>query len=190
MARRGNLPTNPNVRAMETKTGSLMVDHAAEKRERRARPAVGGKNFIVAQTQEEIPPYPPSLKEGGRGQEYWNIYWTHAADWLAMTDLPAVTRLCELWDTYAAIMSTMATEGYTIKVTDGRGQTPGARGKQGPHPVWPTMNHLLQQMERIEGDLGFNPVDRSRIRVERGERGSPLDEWRSTRASRKTTSAA
>lgn len=189
MERRGSKPITSNRRALETKTGSQIRDAAGEMRERRARPAVGGKNFIVAQTSELIPPYPPSLKEGGRGREYWTIYWTHAADWLGLTDLPAVTRLCELWDAYTAMMGAMASDGYTVTVTNGRGRSSGSVGKQAAHPAWPTMNHLLQQMERLEGTLGFNPVDRSRIRVERSEKGSPLDEWRSHRAERKTSAA-
>lgn len=158
-------------------------------REYRARPAVGGTNFIVAQTSPTMPPYPPSLKEGGRGQEYWTTYWTHAADWLGLTDLPAVTRMCEMWDVYAELMAAMHTDGLTI-TGSASGRNSATRGKQVPHPLFPTLNQVLDKMERMEGTLGFNPVDRSRIRVERGERGSPLDEWQRSRKERTSPTAA
>ena len=41
---------------------------------------------------------------------------------------------------------------------------------------------ILDDMRRLEGDLGLNPVDRARVRLTKEEEGSPLDRWQRDRA--------
>lgn len=136
---------------------------------------------------ETVPPFPPSLKEGGRGQQYWTIYWIHARSWLSDADFPMVVRLCEVWDTYANVMGTMAQEGYTVVSTSRRASY---RGKSVPHPMLGHLKVLLPEMERLESMLGLNPVSRSRVRVQAEEKGSPLDQWQRARRQTQEATAA
>lgn len=132
---------------------------------------------------DAVPPPPAHLKEDGRGRAYWQTYWEGAGSWLTAADLPGLTRLCELWDLWQDVKEGMLSQGdgHIYTVSRRRGTT----GKYVGHPMLSTLRELATLMEHLEAGLGLNPVERSRIRIERGEKGSPLDEWSRNRAARK-----
>jgi P27 family predicted phage terminase small subunit len=138
---------------------------------------------VIAEPVETIPPRPDTLKEGGRGASYWQTYWTYAAGWLTKADEPLVVRLCELWDVYDAMFrgAHVQTDGTFYTISRSRGST----GKFVPHPMTSHLRNLSEHIERLEGDLGLNPVERSRIRIDTGQKGSSLDEWQREREARK-----
>lgn len=93
-----------------------------------------------------------------------------------------MTRLCELWDTYTAAMAAMMSDGGPA--VESRSRRIEMKGRMLAHPLLAPIRNLSEQMERLEADLGLNPVDRARIRVGKPDKGSSLDEWQKRRASR------
>lgn len=165
-----------NIRALETPEGHKIRD--------RARTRVSPhSNVVIAEPVEATPPRPSTLKDGGRGAAYWDIYWTHAAGWLTKADEPLVIRLCELWDIYDGLWrgAHLQTDGTFYTTSRSRGTS----GKFLPHPMTAHLRNLSEHIERLEGNLGFNPVERSRIRIDPGAKGSTLDEWQRSREARK-----
>lgn len=185
MSIRGKKPTPINVRINENPTGRAVRDRSMRARRNRG----DGGVIIVAEpaSPDSVPTPPMSLKDKGRGQEYWAVYWTHAAAWLTQADMPMVTRLCELWDLYDDLRQgiMLQTDGHYYYESRQRGRT----GKNVGHPMLASVKDVVALMERLEGDLGLSPVERSRIRLERGEKGSPLDEWQRSRQARKTATS-
>jgi P27 family predicted phage terminase small subunit len=122
----------------------------------------------------DAPPPPPQLAEAGR--EAWATYWTHGRAWLAPTDRPIITRLCELLDVRAEIAARMASEGL-LQVSEDTGRSFG-------HRLLNDWRGLNRDIAELEDRCGLNPAERSRLGVAEVRVASELDQLISRRAGR------
>lgn len=182
--RRGSPPTPTAIRLLTNPTNKKLSDKTKN---------AGNGDLVVAMPIKGRPAYPMSLKPGGRGRRYWRLYWEKAS-WLAEADYPIVLRMCELWDIWEALHRRMLADGdgepFLETETSRRRRSEADHAKHRVHPMLSALMHLLTQMERLEGLLGFNPVDRSRIRIAAGPQESSLDSWQRQRKERSKTQQA
>jgi len=180
---RGPKPEPAELRVLTTPAGNRVADRSrASRHARRLGVQVGNVVYAEEAHPEEIPTPPHTLMQGGRGEANWKIYWTHANAWLTEADIPAVTRICELWDQYAHIQAMIASDGgvtYTNEMRRGM-----SKGKQVAHPLLRELRVVSKEMQELEQDLGFNPVARARVRVGSASKESPLDQWQRRRSQR------
>lgn len=179
--RRGRQPTVTALRVLTNPTGKRLSDKTKN---------AGNGDLVVALPMEGRPNYPMALKPGGMGRRFWRLYW-EKAPWLAAADYPMVLRLCELWDVWASLKARMLDDGSgepwveVVKARRSRNDSSRDTVAHRVHPMLSSLMHVMTQMERLEGLLGLNPVDRSRIRIAGGEDQSSLDSWKKRRDSRK-----
>jgi phage terminase small subunit len=168
MARAGRPPTPISQRELTTKTGNIVPDKSS----------VGtvNKNAVVVLTDPvlEVPKPPDLLRVGRRGRRAWRDYWT-SAHWLTLADYETVVRLCVLIDHTDAMLEYFEANGIFGKDKDGVDSASGPYGQY---------LRAIHEMLVIEDRLGLSPVERSRIRIESKQKGSPLDAWRDRRKAR------
>src|SRR5690242_6483022 len=89
----------------------------AEQHRRRGNPShkklpdVSG--VVALAPADGVPPVPPSLRESGA--RAWSRLWAAGAAWLApQTDVAIMTRLCEAYDTRAAMLAVIERDGLMI----------------------------------------------------------------------------
>lgn len=70
-----------------------------------------------------IPPYPRQLRAAGK--RAWDLYWTYGKVWLAHTDIPTITELCQLHDEEAILRARIEKEGWTEQTAYPRMLQPG-----------------------------------------------------------------
>lgn len=120
----------------------------------------------IAAKPPRTPPVPAAL--GPAGRTAWLVYWTHGAPWLSEVDVPIVHRLCKLHDVAAAIEDAIKAEGLTVvnEKTE----------RSALHHLVDRMLGVYGRMDDMGALLGFDPVNRARIKVERPP-ADALREW-------------
>lgn len=168
MATSGRQPVATELKLITTREGHKVRDNSTA---RRLKPDHGTVP-VLADRPDHIPYTPKELKRDGRGRRYWRLYWESARQWLGISDMPMVERLCLLHDQAEEMHLTLAKEGSTVV---------GNHGFSIAHPLWRGYHEVLRQLERLEIELGLSPVQRSRIRIQAKDTESSLDTWRNAR---------
>ncbi len=120
----------------------------------------------IATKPSRLPPVPAGLDAHGRAA--WQLYWTDGFAWLAKVDMPLIFRLCKLHDLAAAVEAAIRDDGMTT--------TNKETGRQALHHLVNNLLGIYGRMDDMGSLLGFDPANRSRIKVER----APVDalgEW-------------
>ena len=120
----------------------------------------------TAAKPSRIPPTPPGLEAPGRAA--WTLYWTEGAAWLAKVDVPIVHRLCKLHDLTAATERVVRDESLMHENE--------RTGRSALHHLVNTLLGLYGRMDAMGSLLGFDPANRSRIKVDRLP-ADALGEW-------------
>ncbi len=111
---------------------------------------------IIEGSVDRIPDAPGHL--GAEGKRRWDEVWSVADKWLVpMLDMGLLVRYCEGFDerTY-----------WKGLLTRGR-MTTGSVGQPRVHPATVELAKLDDRLTRWEAELGFTPVSRTRLHVEK-----------------------
>ena len=117
----------------------------------------------------EIPDAPDHL--GQAGSDAWTLYWTHGRAWLAATDIPLMTQLCEAHDEAQRLADTIREEGLT--------QLSDKTGRSFAHHLYNDLRGLRREIREMWSLAYMTPTDRGRASVKPLER-DPLSEWQAT----------
>lgn len=114
----------------------------------------------------DIPPVPEQL--GTAGREAWALYWTHGRAWLAMTDIPILTQLCEAHDEADRLAAMIREEGLThLNDKTGRSFT---------HHAYNDLRGLRREIRELWSLCYMTPTDRGRASVKPADE-DPLAQW-------------
>jgi len=114
----------------------------------------------------DVPPPPPSL--GLAGQAAWALYWQHGRAWLAMTDIPILTQLCETHDEAERLAERIREEGLTA-VNE-------KTGRSFAHHLYNDLRGLRREIRELWSLCYMTPTDRGRANAKPTE-VDPLSEW-------------
>ncbi len=114
----------------------------------------------------DIPPAPDHL--GAAGQAAWRLYWQHGRAWLAMTDVPILTQLCEAHDEADRIADVIRDEGLTHLNDE--------TGRSFAHHLYNDLRGLRREIRELWSLCYMTPTDRGRANVKPAE-VDPLAEW-------------
>ena len=114
----------------------------------------------------DIPLPPPSL--GAAGQAAWALYWQHGRAWLAMTDIPILTQLCEAHDEAERLAERIRAEGFT--------QVNEKTGRSFAHHLYNDLRGLRKEIRELWSLCYMTPTDRGRANAKPTE-VDPLAEW-------------
>jgi hypothetical protein len=131
-----------------------------------------GRRPLGNSARGEIPaviPDPPQ-QLGDAGREAWTLYWTHGRVWLASTDIPILTQLCEAHDEAERLAVTIRSEGLT--------QLNDKTGRSFAHHLYNDLRGLRREIRELWQLTYMTPTDRGRANV-RVPEVDPLDEWAS-----------
>ena len=110
-------------------------------------------------------PDPPDVL-GASGKRRWEQVWAVADKWLIPElDVTLITRYCEGFDERAYWQGVIRREG---RMAEGSMRQPKV------HPAVEELHKLDDRLTKWETELGFSPVGRSRLRVEK-KRQAPKD---------------
>jgi len=123
-------------------------------------------NKVRGQIPASIPPAPSHL--GHAGSEHWDLYWTHGRAWLASSDIPTITQLCEAHDEEERLRTTMQEEGFLV-MSD-------KTGRSFTHHLYAELRGLRKEMRELWSLCYMTPTDRGRANV-KVEEVDPLSEW-------------
>lgn len=112
-------------------------------------------------------PDPPSTL-GVEGRKAWALYWKHGRAWLALTDVPILTQLCEAHDEDARLRAAIKKGGLIKTNTTSNGQH--------VNPLYNDLRGLRREMRELWSLCYMTPTDRGRAQVKPAE-VDPLDEW-------------
>jgi P27 family predicted phage terminase small subunit len=113
-----------------------------------------------------IPGAPDSL--GTAGKAAWTLYWQHGRAWLAMTDIPILTQLCETHDEADRLASAIREEGL-VHVND-------KTGRSFAHHLYNDLRGLRREIRELWSLCYMTPTDRGRANAKPTE-VDPLAEW-------------
>lgn len=113
-----------------------------------------------------IPPPPDHLRDAGRRE--WDLYWTHGRVWLAYTDLPILTQLCEAQDEAFDLRAKIMAEGLT--------QVSKTTGRSFVHQSYNDLRGLRREIRELWQLTYMTPTDRGRANVKVDE-ADPFAEW-------------
>ena len=114
----------------------------------------------------EVPPTPDHLGDAGRAA--WSLYWSHGRAWLAMTDIPILTQLCEAHDEAERIAATIREEGLT--------HVSEKTGRSFIHQAYNELRGVRKEIRELWSLCYMTPTDRGRASVKPTEK-DPLTEW-------------
>ena len=114
----------------------------------------------------DVPPPPPSLSSAG--QAAWALYWQHGRAWLAMTDIPILTQLCETHDEAERLAERIREEGLTA-VNE-------KTGRSFAHHLYNDLRGLRREIRELWSLCYMTPTDRGRANAKPTE-VDPLSEW-------------
>jgi hypothetical protein len=117
-----------------------------------------------------VPDPPESLGEAGRAA--WDLYWQHGRLWLALTDVPILTQLCETHDEADRIARAIRDEGLT--------QVNEKTGRSFAHHLYNDLRGLRREMRELWSLCYMTPTDRGRANVKIVEQ-DPLEQWAQSR---------
>lgn len=112
------------------------------------------------------PPVPVTLDSPGRAA--WDLYWRYGSAWLAYTDIPMVTRLCEMVDDATAMRATIREEGLMHR-------NPRTK-RSAAHFGLSQLLGVYKAIADLESAAGFTPTDRSRLKVDAPDEGDALEQ--------------
>ncbi len=105
---------------------------------------------------DRVPDPPPRL--GALGRQRWADVWAVADKWLVPAlDLGLLVRYCEGFDERA----------YWKRLLKKGRMTTGSVGQPRVHPATVELAKLDDRLTRWEAELGFTPVSRARLHVEK-----------------------
>lgn len=113
-------------------------------------------------------PEPPAHL-GDTGRAAWALYWQHGRAWLAMTDIPILTQLCEAHDEAQVLVGVIRAEGLTHR----NGET----GRSFAHHLYNDLRGLRREIRELWSLCYLTPTDRGRANVRPATGVDPLDEW-------------
>lgn len=129
-----------------------------------------GKRALGSRVRGEIPKAIPRVPHGlgpvGRGA--WALYWKHGRPWLAMTDIPILTQLCEAHDEAAALTATIKAEGLTTLNEE--------TGRSFAHHLYNDLRGLRREIRELWSLCYMTPTDRGRANAQ-PEIVDPLEQW-------------
>jgi P27 family predicted phage terminase small subunit len=111
---------------------------------------------VVAEVADAVPlenPAPLHLKAEGR--KLWERV-TYGAHWLAESDTPTLTLLCEKYDRRAQFLADLARTDAVL-FTD--------KGYAYPNPLVGMLSTIENEIARLFSALGLTPTDRTRMGV-------------------------
>jgi len=123
-------------------------------------------NKVRGAIPSDVPPPPPSL--GAAGQAAWTLYWQHGRAWLAMTDIPILTQLCEAHDEAERLADRIREEGLT--------QVNEKTGRSFAHHLYNDLRGLRREIRELWSLCYMTPTDRGRANAKPTE-VDPLSEW-------------
>ena len=118
----------------------------------------------------QVPSPPPSL--GAAGKAAWDLYWQHGRPWLALTDIPILTQLCEAHDEEERLAAAVRDLGLI--------QVNKRSGKPHVHPLYNDLRGLRREMRELWSLCYMTPTDRGRANA-RPEVEDPLEAWEAGR---------
>lgn len=113
-----------------------------------------------------VPPVPAHLGEAG--QKAWALYWQHGKAWLATTDIPILTQLCETHDEAERLAAIIREEGLT--------QVSENTGRSFAHHLYNDLRGVRKEIRELWSLCYMTPTDRARAQV-KVEQVDPLTEW-------------
>ena len=135
---------------------------------RRPLPALAS----VAALAAAVDPAPVHLDDDGRA--LWDLV-SRAAVWLAPSDLPTLTLLCELADRRAVFVALLEESGPVLANPSGRLVA---------NPIVGMLSTLERQIVDLSSLLGLTPADRTRLGVAEVKATSALEDMINRRARR------
>lgn len=115
---------------------------------------------------DAIPKPPAHL--GASGKAAWKLYWQHGRAWLAMTDVPILTQLCETHDEADRLADIIRREGLTHRNEE--------TGRSFAHHLYNDLRGLRREIRELWSLCYMTPTDRGRASVKPTE-VDPLAEW-------------
>jgi len=113
-----------------------------------------------------MPPAPDHL--GAAGKVAWDLYWQHGRAWLAMTDIPILTQLCEAHDEADRLAERIREEGLTHLNEE--------TGRSFAHHLYNDLRGLRREIRELWSLCYMTPTDRGRANAKPIET-DPLQEW-------------
>lgn len=112
---------------------------------------------VIEGAIDHVPDPPDGL--GAEGKRRWSEVWGVADKWLVQQlDLSLLIRYCEAHDERAAYRALVRKEGRISR---------GSTGQPKVHPAVEQIERIDAAMLRMEDALGFHPVSRARLHVEK-----------------------
>jgi P27 family predicted phage terminase small subunit len=129
-----------------------------------------GRRPIVGKVQGDIPTTIPDAPRHLRvaGKKAWELYWTHGRAWLATTDVPILTQLCEAQDEAERLRLVIRREGLT--------QQNEETGRSFAHHLYNDLRGLRREIRELWSLCYMTPTDRARANVKTTEI-DPLEAW-------------
>lgn len=114
---------------------------------------------VIEGAVDRIPDPPEHL--GAEGRSRWDQVWSVADKWLVPSlDMGLLVRYCEGFDERAY---------WKGQLRKGR-MTTGSVGQPRVHPASQELAKLDERLTRWESELGFTPVGRARLHVEKRQK--------------------
>jgi P27 family predicted phage terminase small subunit len=115
---------------------------------------------VIEGAVDRIPDAPEFL--GVLGKRRWGEVWSVADKWLVPTlDMGLLVRYCEGFDERAYWQGLLKREGRMSR---------GSTGQPKVHPAVEELHRLDERLTRWEAELGFTPIGRTRLHVEKRDR--------------------
>ena len=112
---------------------------------------------VIEGSVDRIPDAPSTL--GAEGKARWNQVWSTADKWLVpTTDMALLVRYCEAIDARTYWKSVIKKEGRMSR---------GSTGQPKVHPAVEELGKIDDRLLRWESELGFTPVGRARLHIEK-----------------------
>jgi P27 family predicted phage terminase small subunit len=112
---------------------------------------------VIEGAVERIPDPPETL--GAEGKKAWLRVWSVADKWLVPTlDLSLLVRYCEAHDERSYYRALIKKQG---RMSEGSMRQPKL------HPAVEELDRIGSAMLRMEDALGFSPVSRARLHIEK-----------------------
>jgi P27 family predicted phage terminase small subunit len=112
---------------------------------------------VIEGSVDQIPNAPAHL--GAAGTRRWDEVWSVADKWLVPTlDVSLLVRYCEAHDDRAAYKAIVKKDGRISR---------GSTGQPKVHPAIEQIDRIDSALLRMEDALGFHPVSRARLHVEK-----------------------
>lgn len=146
----------------------------AEQKRRLGNPGKRALPDLASVTPLHAAVEPPPDHLGPDGHSMW-LSVSRAAVWLAPSDLPTLTLLCELADRRAEFLAILDSAGPVLVNPSGRVVA---------NPIVGMLSTLERQMIDISATLGLTPADRTRLGVAEVRAETAFEAMLSKRAQR------